>query len=208
MIPNGLPGAGTRDDSAFTTEMDPRGIQPGTAIVTWIKRTGDFDRSDRGYRVVRYRDFWGTAAWKAPGADRELAQRGHRILPDAAPTYEEHSPERRRPLASSRRDVMEGGFEAWPALDELFSYDGSGCESITEAIEGSVIETQMRACWPNGSQTISRTPTFAAASAAFSPDLAPSYPASDGKLAQIVGYEPEAVWDRRWAASVSISKAL
>jgi hypothetical protein len=29
IIPKGLPGAGTRDDSAFTTEMDPRGIQPG-----------------------------------------------------------------------------------------------------------------------------------------------------------------------------------
>src|SRR5262249_62173335 len=40
IIPKGLPGAGTRDDSVFTTEMDPRGIQPGTAVVTWVKRTG------------------------------------------------------------------------------------------------------------------------------------------------------------------------
>ena len=36
IIPKDLPGAGTRDDSVFTTEMDPRGIQPGTAITTWI----------------------------------------------------------------------------------------------------------------------------------------------------------------------------
>ncbi|MCI0364515.1 MAG: N-6 DNA methylase, partial [Phycisphaerales bacterium] len=40
IIPKGLAGAGTRDDSIFTTEMDPRGIQPGTAIVTWVKRKG------------------------------------------------------------------------------------------------------------------------------------------------------------------------
>src|SRR3984893_18256283 len=39
ITPKGLPCAGTRDDRAFTTEMDPRGIQPGTAIVTWVKRT-------------------------------------------------------------------------------------------------------------------------------------------------------------------------
>lgn len=39
LIPRGLPNAGTRDDSVFSTEMDPRGIQPGTAIVTWVKRT-------------------------------------------------------------------------------------------------------------------------------------------------------------------------
>jgi hypothetical protein len=31
IIPKGLPGAGSRDDSIFTTEMDPRGIQPGNS---------------------------------------------------------------------------------------------------------------------------------------------------------------------------------
>jgi hypothetical protein len=62
IIPRGLPGAGTRDDSAFTTEMDPRGIQPGTAIVTWVKRTGA--RMKAGNTAVLYRDFWGPAAGK------------------------------------------------------------------------------------------------------------------------------------------------
>src|SRR5262245_9347088 len=38
LIPQGLPGAGTADQSIFTTEMDPHGIQPGTAIATWLKR--------------------------------------------------------------------------------------------------------------------------------------------------------------------------
>ena len=57
IIPKGLPGAGTRDDSVFTTEMDPRGIQPGTAIVTWVKRRGP--QSKPGDTKVVYRDFWG-----------------------------------------------------------------------------------------------------------------------------------------------------
>jgi hypothetical protein len=38
LIPAGLPGAGSADQSAFTTDMDSRGIQPGTAIATWVKR--------------------------------------------------------------------------------------------------------------------------------------------------------------------------
>jgi len=46
IIPKGLPGAGTRDDSAFTTDMDPRGIQPGTAIVTWVKQAGERTKPD------------------------------------------------------------------------------------------------------------------------------------------------------------------
>ena len=62
IIPKGLPGAGTRDDSAFTTEMDPRGIQPGTAIVTWVKRAGV--RTKPADTAVLYRDFWGPAAHK------------------------------------------------------------------------------------------------------------------------------------------------
>ena len=33
IIPKGLPGEGTADQSAFTTDHDPRGIQPGTAIL-------------------------------------------------------------------------------------------------------------------------------------------------------------------------------
>ena len=65
IIPRGLPGAGTRDDSAFTTELDPRGIQPGTAIVTWVKRTGA--RTKAGETAVLYRDFWGPAAGKRQG---------------------------------------------------------------------------------------------------------------------------------------------
>ena len=40
VIPDGLPGAGTADQSIFTTEQDPRGIQVGTAITTMLKVGG------------------------------------------------------------------------------------------------------------------------------------------------------------------------
>ena len=38
VIPAGLPGAGTSDQSVFSTEQDPRGIQVGTCISTFLKR--------------------------------------------------------------------------------------------------------------------------------------------------------------------------
>ena len=39
-IPKGLPGAGTSDQSVFTTEADARGIQVGASITTMLKRNG------------------------------------------------------------------------------------------------------------------------------------------------------------------------
>src|SRR5690348_2414576 len=116
VIPQGLPGAGTRDDSALTTEMDPRGIQPGTAIATWVKRIGAATKpSDTS---VVYRDFWGPAALKRQGL---LASLPTGIPPQGTtiPAFEPVKPsqENRWRLAPK---VIEGGFEAWPALDELF----------------------------------------------------------------------------------------
>src|ERR1700675_2530818 len=117
IIPKGLPGAGTRDDSAFTTEMDPRGIQPGTAIVTWVKRTSARTKSTD--TTVLYRDFWETAALKRQDLIASLPtgvpRKGANI-----PTYESLQPnaEGRWRLA---RHMIEGGFESWPSLNELFS---------------------------------------------------------------------------------------
>lgn len=183
MIPNGLPSAGTRDDSAFTTEMDPRGIQPGTAIATWIKRTGASTLP--AVTEVRYRDFWGTAAWKRQALIASLPN-GLGTTPDAAPTYEEIHPSAEGRWRLSPR-VMEGGFEAWPALDELFPVTVQGVNH-NRGIEGSVIDANEGVLAKRIADYIKK-PTFAAASAAY-PELAPPTK-SDGKPA-IVGYEPEA----------------
>nr|MDQ3081554.1 N-6 DNA methylase [Gemmatimonadota bacterium] len=185
MIPKGLPGAGTRDDSAFTTEMDPRGIQPGTAILTWVKRIGSATPPDA--TKVRYRDFWGPAAWKRQALIASLPS-GTAITPEAAPPYIDIQPTAEGRWRLSPR-VIEGGFEAWPALDELFPMTVQGVNH-NRGVEGSVIDSDADVLTKRVSDYI-QTPTFAAASTAY-PQLAPPKK-SDGKNA-IVGYDPEVVW--------------
>ena len=185
MIPKDLPGAGTRDDSAFTTGMDPRGIQPGTAIVTWIKRTGAATAPPA--TQVRYRDFWGTAAWKRQALLASLPT-GVASTPEAAPNYEDIQPNAEGRWRLSPR-IIEGGFEAWPALDEIFPVTVQGVNH-NRGIEGSIIDTDDSALAERMSDYINK-PTFAAASTAY-PLLAPPKKA-DGKSA-IVGYDPEVVW--------------
>ena len=69
-IPDWAPsGAGGADESIFTTARDPRGIQPGTAITTWLKRGGD--NADQPARV-HYRDFWSRADDKRQALLRSL----------------------------------------------------------------------------------------------------------------------------------------
>jgi hypothetical protein len=130
------PGAGTRDDSAFTTEMDPRGIQPGTAIVTWVKRTGARTKADN--TAVLYRDFWGPAAGKRQGLLASLPA-GLPPKVGAGPVYEPVKPsqENRWRLAPK---TVEGGFEAWPGLDEIFPVAVQGVNH-NRGIDGSVIDT-------------------------------------------------------------------
>lgn len=135
IIPRGLPNAGTRDDSAFTTEMDPRGIQPGTAIVTWVKRAGA--KTPPAAAQVRYRDFWGPAAGKRQALLASLPT-GEIGAPDAAPAYEEITPSAEGRWRLSPR-VIEGGFEAWPALDELFPTKFQGVNH-NRGVEGGVID--------------------------------------------------------------------
>jgi hypothetical protein len=137
VIPKGLPGAGTRDDSAFTTEMDPRGIQPGTAIVTWVKRTGE-RRTKPTDTTVIYRDFWGPAALKRQGLIASLPTGEPRKGANAR-AYESLQPnaEARWRLAPH---MIEGGFESWPGLDELFSVNFQAVNP-SRGLDGTVIDT-------------------------------------------------------------------
>jgi hypothetical protein len=134
IIPRGLPGAGTRDDSAFTTEMDPRGIQPGTAIVTWVKRIGAGTKADN--TAVVYRDFWGPAAGKRQGL---LAS-----LPTGASVGNIPAYEPLRPNAEGRwrlaPHMIEGGFESWPGLDEIFPVNFQAVNP-SRGLDGTVIDT-------------------------------------------------------------------
>jgi len=137
IIPKGLPGAGTRDDSAFTTEMDPRGIQPGTAIATWVKRIGA--RTRPGDTTVLYRDFWGPAALKRQGLLTSLPAGSPPTESGVVPFYEPAQPSQDNRWRLAPR-VIEGGFESWPALDELFPTRFQGVNH-NRGLEGGIIDT-------------------------------------------------------------------
>ena len=136
IIPKGLPGAGTRDDSAFTTNMDPRGIQPGTAIVTWVKQVGKRTKPEE--TRILYRDFWGPAALKRQGLIASLPS-GTPPKGSTVPNYEEVNSlkENRWRLAPK---TIEGGFEAWPSLEELFPTTFQGINH-NRGLDGGIIDT-------------------------------------------------------------------
>jgi hypothetical protein len=184
VIPKDLPGAGTRDDSAFTTDMDPRGIQPGTAIVTWVKHTGA--RTKPGETAVLYRDFWGPAALKRHGLLASLPT-GFPAEGSAVPVYESVKPSQENRWRLGPR-LIEGGFEAWPGLDEIFPVAVQGVNH-NRGIDGSVIDTDQNALVARMKGYINAE-TFDDA-AARCPELARPR-TDDGKLA-IAGYDPGAV---------------
>jgi hypothetical protein len=136
LIPAGLSGAGSADQSAFTTEMDPRGIQPGTAIATWVKYKGA--KTAPTETKVYYRDFWGLAASKRMQLLASLPT-GERAPDSAVPRYLEIKPalENRWRLSPTQ---TEGGFESWPSLEELFPTNYQGVQP-SRGLEGSVMDT-------------------------------------------------------------------
>ena len=149
VIPAGLPDEGTPDQSIFTTEHDPRGIQVGTCITTYLKR--DADNEEFGTTAaVHYRDFWGRAEDKRealvasltlaswPSEKKDAAVRtaaGPRDYEDFNPTAPTHW--RLIPTNGS-------GFEEWPGLDDLFPVSFQGVNP-NRGLEGSVIDTDREA---------------------------------------------------------------
>src|SRR6266851_5122840 len=138
LIPEGLPGAGSADQSAFTTEMDPRGIQPGTAIVTWLKRkavkTGPTDTT------VLFRDFWGPAAAKRASLLASLPTGETNNPPGSTtPSYRVLKPSRENRWRLSPH-TQDAGYESWPGLDEIFPTFLQGVEP-NRGLEGTVIDT-------------------------------------------------------------------
>ncbi len=136
IIPTGLPGAGTRDDSVFTTAADPRGIQPGTAVTTWLKLVGH--RSSTSTTDVQYRDFWGPAARKRRELLTDIGAATAHAAATVPSAYEQVNPTRDTRWRLAPR-VIEGGYEAWPALDELFPVTFQGVNH-NRGLEGGVID--------------------------------------------------------------------
>lgn len=72
VVPRGQPGEGTADQSIFSTDQDPRGIQPGTAITTLLKRRAAGDEIARAH----YRDLWGRSGDKRASLLASLSMSG------------------------------------------------------------------------------------------------------------------------------------
>lgn len=179
LIPRGLPGEGTADQSAFTTDMDPRGIQPGTAVATWLKRPIPKNRA--GETEVLYRDFYGLAKWKRQALLASLPA-GEASVGSTVPAYERivPTPENRWRLSPHNE---EAGYESWPALDELFCVSFQGVNH-NRGLEGSVIDTDPAALRLR-MESYFAADTFEHARATY-PDLATAY----------AGYDPEIIWKK------------
>jgi hypothetical protein len=142
VVPKGLPGEGTADQSVFTTEHDPRGIQVGTAVTTLLKRRD----AGPGIATAYYRDFWGRAADKRAALSAASEMRGRAAelgtkaegLPAAPRGYERFAPEERRRWKLVPYDIV-GGYEDWLSLEELFPVSYQGVNP-NRGLEGSVVE--------------------------------------------------------------------
>jgi hypothetical protein len=144
VIPRGLPGEGTADQSIFTTAHDPRGIQVGTGITTLVK-AGRHGRSS-DIADVYYRDFWGRSQSKRTAllSALEMGSWSPEQLSEAASTpagprqYEHFTPteDKRWKLVPFE---SQGGFEDWPALDEVFDVSFQGVNP-NRGLQGSVVD--------------------------------------------------------------------
>lgn len=131
VIPKGLPAEGTSDQSAFTMEHDPRGIQVGTCISTFVKRREKANK--QGVATIQYRDFWGRAAAKRQALDQSLGMdswkkahgRAAAERPEGPRAYEAFTPIRENRWKLAPR-ADSAGYDAWPALDELFETNFMG----------------------------------------------------------------------------------
>ena len=179
IIPKGLPGEGTADQSIFSTDADPRGIQPGTAIVTWLKRGEPQTPPDQ--TNVKFRDFWGIAKAKR-GALLASLPSGTPEKDSAIHDYMDITPsaENRWRLSPHKQ---EPGYESWPGLDELFPIAFQGVNH-NRGVEGSVIDTE-RSVLDARMKAYFGAASFEAAAEAC-PDVAT-------KRAR---YHPNAVWNK------------
>lgn len=144
VIPNGLPSAGTTDQSIFTTEHDPRGIQVGTGITTLLKRRGSTQPDT--VPTVHYRNYWGRSQGKRDALLSSLtmsdwtserktaaasAPEGPRVFEGFVPT--EQSRWKLVPFTA------QGGFDDWAALDQLFVTSFQGVNP-NRGRDGSAVE--------------------------------------------------------------------
>jgi Type ISP C-terminal specificity domain/N-6 DNA Methylase len=186
VIPEGLPGEGTTDQSIFSTEHDPRGIQVGTCVCVLVKRKAA--TSPPTMTRVNYREFWGRADAKrralvdslgmeswGPAKRLEAGKR-----PEGPRTFESFYPSEAGRWRLSIEDI-DAGYESWPGVDELFPEFIQGVNP-NRGLEGSLIDTDQ-------ARLVQRMQRYFAADnfeeiIKFAPEL----------VAKRAGYDPRIAW--------------
>ncbi len=162
------------------------GNKVGICISTFLKRSASATSPEA--TTVNYRDFWGGAEQKRHALIESLSitqwDHARRLeaakRPEGPREYEQFHPSRKNRWLLAPRD-FNAGFEAWPALDELFPAFYQGVNP-NRGLDGSIIDVdrsdlacRMRAYFENED--------FQA--------LAKSYPALFERRAR---YEPKRLW--------------
>jgi len=199
VIPKGLPGEGTSDQSVFSSEYDPRGIQVGTGITTLLKRKkGGTARNAK----VHFRNFWGKSRAKRDALSAALSleswtpaqKKAAAKIPSGPRDFEAFSPTRNTrwklvPVAA------QGGFEEWPSVDELFAEKIQGV-NCNRGFEGSVVDTDAEALATRMKQYFS---------SASNEKISERYPVL---MQPRAGYEPLSVRDALRSSSAFDSKKI
>lgn len=173
-------------ETLFNLEGAP-GIKVGTCVTTWVK-----DRRSRGTTEsaqIFYRDFWGRADAKRRAllSSVDMKKLGAKERAAAAERPEGPREYVTVPSDPTRRWILRPGdtgtgYEAWPALDELFPHSFQGINP-NRGLEGSVVDVDERAL----SERMRRY--FSAKSFE---DVEEEIP----ELAKVrAGYEPKLVWE-------------
>jgi len=144
MIPQGLPGEATADQSIFTTDRDARGIQPGTCVSTFLKKHGA--PTDANQTPIHYRDFWGKADAKRQAVLDSLEmdtwsankKKSAASTPEGPRNYETFFPAAANGWRFSPRGVGACD-ESWPSLDQLFPVSFQGVNP-NRGIDDSLID--------------------------------------------------------------------
>lgn len=142
IIPDHAPGAGSADQSIFSTPQNPGGIQIGTAVTTLLKLLGEAGE----VATVHYRDLWGRADDKRDALVRslEMTQWSSEELDSAAESphgprrYQAFTPEERRRWKLVPYESI-GGYDDWYSFDELFPVSYQGVNP-NRGLQGSVID--------------------------------------------------------------------
>ena len=168
------------------------GIKVGTCITTYVKLQSP--RRSRRLATGHYRDFWGAAAKKREALLESLRldhmavarRQAQAQRPEGPREYEEFTPNEANRWKLAPRDEN-AGFEAWPALDELFPTTIQGVNP-NRGLDGSVVDVD-RDVLAKRMRTYLSTDSFEAACRA-SPEL----------CERRAGYDPKETWRELRAA--------